>query len=308
MDNKLFYEDIKTESYPVFLIGNGINRNYCDDFSWDNIIKKLANFSLPEKNTDFEVSNTELVNLLDIDDSLRNNEFKAIENSWKKDLQCPLLDFIKAKGGQILTTNFDHNIEQYFNRHLSKTLQKKRKNAKGDTECFKAHKYYTWNTFWGTDDSDLKIWHIHGEIDEKKSESILFSFSRYASAIAKVKQLRHPDDHDWRGANTWLELFFKSPLIIVGLALGHQEIFLRYLLLQRYSYQKRLGQIEKSYYLVSKNDDSRVCKKAEVPCPIKANNSIGVAFLQYLDFKLVEFESFSEIYHNDIWTNMLGDV
>ena len=48
---------------------------------------------------------------------------------------------------------------------------------------------------------------------------------------------KSPDN--WLGKNTWVHIIFNSPLLIFGLALEENEVFLRWLLIERARYFKK---------------------------------------------------------------------
>ena len=45
----------------------------------------------------------------------------------------------------------------------------------------------------------------------------------------------------WKGLNTWLDAFFANDLLIFGLGLGRDEVFLRWLLIERARYCQKFG-------------------------------------------------------------------
>ena len=126
---------------------------------------------------------------------------------------------------------------------------------------------------------------MHGSID--KWQSIILSLTRYIGAIHKTSELlktESPQSSDWIGATTWLKLFFTKPLIIVGLALDPQELFLRWLLLQRASINEQNYQLP-SFYL-----------ERESSSPLAGKNN-------FLKFVGVNVCKMGNVYDEAIWKN-----
>ena len=56
--------------------------------------------------------------------------------------------------------------------------------------------------------------------------------------------------HQWAGAASWLHVAFNWPLLIFGLALDENEIFLRWLLIERARYFKNCPEVSKEAWYV----------------------------------------------------------
>ena len=158
---------------------------------------------------------------------------------------------------------------------------------------------YLWNRYWGCennaaisqDSQDLHndIWHIHGKLGDKLSRSVLFSLTRYVNAIKQVELWDLASKANWPGRNTWVNIFYNSPLIVAGLGLTNQEVFLRTLLIERKRHLKKQGRTDiRDYYLVRKHSKS-------------TKESDGREFLRALGFKVVEFDDTEDMYNNANW-------
>ena len=318
MTSEEFFKEFKrkTERRYAFLLGNGINYYFKDDaVSWNGLLLKFfdANHGGFDLIKDKDITSPEAANLLEL--LIDNNPAdkgnaaatrRRLMDFLKESLnatgprKCALLDAAWEKH-HILTTNFDESIEKYIARSIKKRTRRCMAEARDEKEAVNHNGYYPWHRFWGLDDCPKEsspldhphaIWHIHGKLDGRSSASVLFSLTRYVNAIKRIKQWGLPADKNWSGRNTWVNIFYNEPLIVAGLGLTNQEVFLRTLLIERKRYWKRQennGKEEpQSYYLVRKD-----IGKAE---------SDGRAFLRALGFRIVEFDNTEDLYNNAQWT------
>lgn len=314
MSPEAFFKEFKhtPQKRYAFVLGNGINyylRN--NAISWNELLKNFiqAHFNeLPSVLSGDGIASTEIVNLLEFlgkDDSDGKNGTaqtrKLMMNFLNKQLnscECKKSTMLDSawKEHHILTTNFDGNIEKYIAHSIGKRTKRCRAKAGNDAEEMNSNGFYPWNRFWGLADCPKgkdplnhhnTIWHIHGKTDAKSSLSVLFSLTRYVKAIKRFEEWKLPSEPNWPGRNTWVNIFCNSPLIIAGLGLTQQEIFLRTLLIERKRHWNRIKKKEpQSYYLVLKNIE-----------PEKD----GRAFLRFLGFKIVEFDSPDALYNHKNW-------
>ena len=85
------------------------------------------------------------------------------------------------------------------------------------------------------------IWHINGM--SKYVHSVWLSLSHYMGSVYQARKMlylnkpalfaRNKNGDLWTGQNTWLEAFFKNDLLIFGIGLYKEEVFLRWLLIER---------------------------------------------------------------------------
>jgi len=90
----------------------------------------------------------------------------------------------------------------------------------------------------------------------------------------------------WQGHNTWLHVVFNSPLLIFGLKLEENEVFLRWLLIERARYFKKFPDRKKSAWYVRKSDDKDDGK---------------FFFLKGVGIELVTVDSYNQIYGQNVW-------
>jgi len=111
---------------------------------------------------------------------------------------------------------------------------------------------------WGDPNAGFGIWHINGM--EFYHRSIRLGLSHYMGSVHRARTWLHRGNErrlfsgkhadDWPGAKTWLQIIFSKPLIIFGLTLAENEVFLRWLLIERAKYFQKFPQRRKSaWYL-----------------------------------------------------------
>lgn len=310
-----FFEELKHKPQKryAFVLGNGINYHLGNNaVSWNEL---LGNF-IREHHNEFasilngkDIANTEVVNLLEflIEGDSDDKKDSAEKRNELMDFLNEHLNFCERKKSamldrawekhHILTTNFDGNIEEYIASATGRRTKRCRAEAGNDAEKVNSNGFYPWNRFWGWADCPKEkdpldhhntIWHIHGKTDTTSSLSVLFSLTRYVKAIKRVVEWKQPSEPNWPGRNTWVNIFYNAPLIIAGLGLTNQEVFLRTLLIERKRYWKKKGGEPQSYYLVRKSADGK-------------EESDGRMFLRALGFKVVEFDNAEELYDSKNW-------
>jgi hypothetical protein len=55
---------------------------------------------------------------------------------------------------------------------------------------------------------------------------------------------------NWQGSGSWLHVVFNAPLLIFGLTLDQDEVFLRWLLIERARYFKKFPDLKKDAWYV----------------------------------------------------------
>jgi hypothetical protein len=140
----------------------------------------------------------------------------------------------------MLTTNFDNTLGAACGARLRRCGK----------DAFTA--YYPWSTCYACAEvldplTDFAVWHIHGM--QRYRQSIRLGLSHYMGSVERARGWLHKsgtklfganDIRAWPGANTWLQVFLHKPLLIFGFGLGENEVFLRWLLIERAKYFKKL--------------------------------------------------------------------
>lgn len=303
MKNDKFKDTLKKHfnkkgSY-AFIVGNGINRAYSNDNSWIDLLGKLIEFPVPNESKktliDLVSNFSKRCSLLEIYDII--NFYAEIEEKEFRDYLVSLIEetypveniyditqfrnaLIKANY-PILTTNYDKRFDT-------------------DLTCVSLPSQirmpyrYPWNYCYINDGkikkSDLKsfnpltqfaVWHINGTVDKKYS--IRLGIDDYAGLFARERKFypgsdNYEKNHPKPTKNTWLDVFYKKPLCIVGLELGKDEVFLRHLLMKRYKYR-----MPENY----KNTDKNASKDVFI---CMNGNEDAVDFLKLLKFEIISAE------------------
>lgn len=288
----------RNQSDIAFIVGNGINRfpNNPKAISWDDLLMKLWSKFSPGtyKTVPKGITTTEFYDLLDIVNSDSHStdfpiqkEASKLLSDWK--FQNHHINFVrKARdiSAPILTTNFDLilptslSLKQYYT----------------DPKTFTD--FYPWTTYYGDEKltyptDGFGIWFINGFV--KYPRSIRLGLTHYMGSVEKARNFLHrgdekklfseKDQDNWRGSKTWLHIIFNKSLCIFGLGMEENEVFIRWLLLERAKYFKKFPtRKKKGWYVAPRNEkpDDRIIGK--------------INFLKGIGFKLVETDDYKGIY------------
>lgn len=91
---------------------------------------------------------------------------------------------------------------------------------------------------------------------------------------------------EWDGAASWLHIVFNSPLLIFGLGLEENEVFFRWLLIERARYFKKFPDRRKDAWYVYVG---------------KLNNDGKQFFLDGVGVVPLHVASYDDIYGADTW-------
>ena len=92
------------------------------------------------------------------------------------------------------------------------------------------------------------IWKVHGDVRYK--DSIRLGLTDYMGSSNKARDLiskgvgrlhNTTRKKPWNGRDTWLDIWFNKPIIVFGLGYGKDEVFLRWLLIERRRFFNKLG-------------------------------------------------------------------
>lgn len=281
----------RNKSDLAFIVGNGINRfAYAEeqDVSWNRLLldvwEQITDKTLSDISTG--ISLTEFYDIMEFEaGSSENVKAKVAEHieKWKpKEYHSWLQKKIEEWDVPLLTTNFDRNLDNglRFNRLEIEN--------RGFTDYYPWDVYFS-NTKLSNPTAGFGVWHINGMVEYHRS--IRLSLAEYMGLTARARSFLHKKEgHDdfveknqkpWKGNNTWLHIIFNRSLCILGLGLDENEIFLRWLLIERAKYFKEKPEFKKEgWYICSRNNVSEGKK----------------FFLNYLGFELVELNNYDEIY------------
>lgn len=280
----------------AFIIGNGINRYAYKgtelDTSWSALLLKAwkgASYTTLSS-IDSGITFTEFYDIMELESNSKDVIYSIINDirSWNTtDYHRRLCAFFERMNMPVLTTNFDMLLESF---NSSKHIVKHPNISAGFTS------YYPWNVVY-TNSSDFElhdiygfgIWHINGMIEYPSSLKLsLSSYTRQSKRAIEFLHTKSLDDDfsgknksEWRGMNTWLHLIFNCDLCIFGLGLDEQEIFLRWLLIERMKYFKKNPEKKRRGWYI--------CKKKEL-------TSGKQFFLEKIGFEIIELKSYKEIF------------
>lgn len=213
-------------------------------------------------------------------------------SSWQPlDHHRSIINKIRAWNTPILTTNYDEVLSCSDSNMKYFQIEKRNFSSK-----------HPWSGYFGSanfsDPLDgFGIWHINGQI--KYPESIKLGMCQYMESVEKARRMIQAQNkyemenfggknrNDWDGKNTWLHLIFNRSLFVFGLALDENEIFLRWLLIQRAKYFALFPDREyKGWYLTTEAEmKDKVGKKF---------------FLENVGLKVITVSDYDKIYV-DIW-------
>lgn len=247
------------QSRLALLIGNGINRYHAksEQNSWDALLTQLAkqhlkNFSgqLPPG-----ISLTEFYDILDLRLNASRSRKKSV--SLDKNLQqqfCDLMaawrpldqhryimQWAKQNKSPVLTTNFEHSLSNAVDaKFFIATSAAKTESRFTD--------FYPWEAYFSDQilehpTAGFGIWHINGM--QRYHRSIRLGLTHYMGSVERARLRLHKgakrlsaggEWQQWEGAHSWLQILFHQPLLIFGLGLAENEVFLRWLLIERAKY------------------------------------------------------------------------
>lgn len=282
----------------ALVIGNGINRhgNGGQSNSWDQLLLGIAQDRLQGiKSVPKGAALTEFYDVVELGSLGASGDLQAafcermakwmpLQHhqqimAWSLRHQIP-----------VLTTNFD----DVLSRAAGSLFQFPR------DPHFTAH--YPWGCHFGPamladPCAGFGIWHINGMARYKNS--VRLGLTHYMGSVQRArgwlhgsgdeKLFRAKDKRNWRGAATWMHLVFNKPLMFVGLALEENEVFLRWLLIERAKYFKKFEERRQSAWYVYVDD------------PKDERQAGKLFFLEAMGVKGVRAESYHAIYEHDGW-------
>ncbi|MBU8923259.1 MAG: hypothetical protein KOO63_15675 [Bacteroidales bacterium] len=232
----------------ALLIGNGINRHGANGTtnSWDDLLVKMWNGHLLRNDLTVPngISLTEFYDVLDIHNGTSGKEiqlqkeFCSLMKTWiPQDHHRAIVQWAIKFGAPVLTTNFENTLGDAANCQLFRFQQE------GFTDFYPWESYYSQKSL-ESPDSGFGIWHMNGM--QKYYRSIRLGLTHYMGSVERARTWIHKgnegrlfsgkDMKKWRGANSWLHIIFNKPLAIFGLGLASNEVFLRWLLIERAKY------------------------------------------------------------------------
>ena len=282
----------------ALVIGNGVNRygRATTTNSWPALLLKLSKKHLSAKLRQIPpgVAMTEFYDLLELSSGVGTSgtslqqAFCALMQNWKyHDHHTRIVAWARKAHSPILTTNFDRVLSDAGGCSLHHTKRT------GFTD------HYPWDTYYGTEPIDdpsqgFGIWHVNGM--EHYHRSIRLGLTHYMGSVEKARGWIHKGNErrlfsgknvgDWSGAGTWLHIVFNNPLLIFGLGLDENEVFLRWLLIERARYFRKFPHRRKLAWYVDTDD---------------LKNSGKAFFLEGVGIQVIKANDYDEIYGDQTW-------
>lgn len=252
----------------VLMIGNGIN-NLTNKESWSNLL-----FSMTEKcnvSGSIEINDHKPFPLLYEEIYLKSKNIdelelkKHISSEVKKIKENEIHSLIREKEFRnIITTNYEYvfqgtQIKETANEYQNKGVIKEAK----------------YSIFRHNEINKTKIWHIHGECNVPSS--ITLGYEHYGGQLQQIRNYVVSGTHYKKKKNqkslatrlknnevayeSWLDLFFKKDIHIIGLALDFVETDIWWLLTYRARFikTKKTKISNKIYYYIPRKylEDSK---------------------------------------------------
>lgn len=284
----------------ALVIGNGINR-YGDSAavnSWDQLLLVLASKYSVHSNGGIPdgIALTEFYDLLKLEKSLSplsrsslQSEFCDGMDKWRVYAHHRrIVQWAQEHSAPILTTNFDTVLARAGECCL---LPGKVTTSFTD--------FYPWCRYYGNEEIECPlqgfgVWHINGM--QKYHRSIRLGLTDYMGSVERVRGWIHKSSEEslfsskeslyWKGANTWLHIIFNKNLLIFGLGLEENEVFLRWLLIERAMYFNKFpGRRREGWYCYTSDSE----KEGKL------------FFLNRLGLKPLRVASYDELYGCASW-------
>jgi hypothetical protein len=230
----------------ALVLGNGINRYGAAGVnSWDALLMRIAaDCGVGMAAVPHGTTLTEFYDVLSLKTVGRTGrlaaEFCKLMAEWRPlEHHRVVTGWAARHAVPVLTTNFDEV--------LSAAADAKFLLPRG----LPFSDFYPWNArfadvFVDEPGAAFGIWHINGMARYKRS--IRLGLTDYMGSVQRARAMFYRGDKqlfrgrnrdDWEGASSWLDLVFHKPLLFLGLALEENEVFLRWLLIERARYFRK---------------------------------------------------------------------
>jgi len=297
MRNKNFKELINTLKVgkPCFIIGNGINRynqkKSEDDISWEGLLLEIYNdiVTKPRKFIPEGIALTEFFDVIDLEKDGKVKRSLQKEFARKLDFNPKLhheiiVNKIQDLNVPILTTNFDFALERTVNAEMHRY----RTNGLRLLSDF-----YPWDSYFSDSEKEdpfnaFSIWHMHGQ--KNYTRSIKLGLNQYLLMVDRAKRYfpNQKTENEIPNYSTWIKIFFERDIIIFGLGLNEQEVFIRWLLLQRAKFFKSNPDLKRNGFYINHSEPSK--------------QNVGKKFfLESVGIKYVDFIKDHDGFYNGFW-------
>lgn len=282
----------------ALLIGNGINRYdaAASENSWDDLLGHLARAHLDPLHSTVPdgISLTEFYDVLDLAARRKTSsnglqkQFCDLMATWRpRNQHVRIAEWARQQHVPVLTTNFESSLGESVGCRLQRI-------GRGKFTAF-----YPWDSYYGEPGvsdpcNSFGVWHINGM--QRYRQSVRLGLTHYMGSVERARPWLHKGSnrlfavgpvHSWPGASTWLHILFHKPLLIFGLALAQNEVFLRWLLIERAKYF-----------------DADPCRKKDAwyVYPALEKDQGKLMFLSAVGVEPFPVKDHKEIYGQDTWS------
>jgi hypothetical protein len=242
------------------LLGNGVNLLIEGTPSWRSVIMDLARY-VDKKNIISQHLDKKPFTLVFEEIFLRSSRTQNITELQLKKRAAELINqiphnkfhtaFMDIGVRHILTTNYDYNLEesiQVMGVETSLSLERK------------------YSLFRRRTAGSVNVWHIHGE--SKAPNSLMLGHEQYSGSLQKMRTYlttgRSRSKRDWspfragvmnfdkeeKGVYSWVDVFLRDDIHIIGLSLHYTEIDLWWLLIYKERLRLKGENIGKTFFYV----------------------------------------------------------
>ena len=282
----------------ALVIGNGINRFDAPATadSWEELLRTLARAHIDPAHGAVPpgVSPTEFYDIVDLaigsgaGAPKLQAEFCKLMAGWTPLPQHGhVTSWASRWSVPVLTTNFESTLADSCRARLTRCGRDK----------FVA--FYPWSSCFALGDVEdplksFAIWHVNGQ--QRYRQSIRLGLGHYMGAVDRARDWMQTsgsrlygagDIGNWRGARSWLQPFLHKPLLFMGLGLEQNEVFLRWLLIERARYFGKYPSRRKPGWYVHAG-----------PAAIDAGKAF---FLRGVGIEPYPVKDFAQIYRADTW-------
>jgi len=264
--------------------------------AWHDLLMQLAKEHFPSglKKVPSGVSLTEFYDLLELKTTnaalakTLQQKFCDLMETWEPFKQHErVIEWAILNNSPVLTTNFDRALADAGRLKLLRT------------KSFGFTDYYPWESYYGNNEvmdpsKEFGLWHINGMIEYHRS--IRLGLTHYMGSVERARKWIHKENEQnlfsgkniryWKGYKSWLHIIFNTALLIFGLGLEENEVFFRWLLIERARYFKKFpNRMKNAWYVYNKSQDNPGKK----------------FFLEGVGVKVVQVEGYDDIYGPKVW-------
>lgn len=288
----------------ILLLGNSVNL-MSTGYSWRLLLNDLIEFVGKSSAIRFKMEKPFTLLYQEIlirairftrhkEKDLKNKIIESLERIGDNDFHE---NYMRAGFTNILTTNYDYNLEK------SLKMKFKSSNVLRETK---------FNLFRRKEINNAFVWHIHGEIDSPNS--ITLGYDHYIAYVSEMNKyvssgtttrkdkLRSPFISEIRNfenqniSYSWIDLFLRDDVHIIGLSLDYTEIDLWWLITYKEKLRddgRQIGDTHYYYFTKAEDELDNVARREEAH-----QEKIKLSLLESYGVKLVPINVIDNDYEN----------